>query len=259
MVAEMLPDVLKVRTADNVQIGYTVAGVPSRLMAFLVDAAINLGIVLVAGIAAAALYSALGSSGGVAEAIAFTIFGLMFLVGHFMYFAILEATSAGRTPGKRAMGLRVVRVDGSAPGLSEALVRNIARIADYFLGIGLFIAFFHPQTRRIGDLLAGTMVIRERTTITPTQVLAPVLVRTPDAGPAIDHLDRLGQHEYTVVRTFLSRYGLPPDQRIRLAWQISQRLFERMELPSSAPERMWPPELFLERLYLQLGQRLGAR
>jgi uncharacterized RDD family membrane protein YckC len=255
----MLPDIQKVRTADNVQLGYTIAGVPTRLLAFLVDLLINVGVVIVAGIAAAALYGALGSSGGVAEAIALTVFALVFFVGHFFYFAILEATSAGRTPGKRAMGLRVVRIDGSAPGLSEAMVRNIARIADYFLALGLFVAFFHPQTRRIGDLLAGTMVVRERTTVTQAQVLAPVLVRTPDAGPGIDHLDRIGAHEYNVLRTFLSRHGLPPEQRTRLAAQIAAKLFDRMELPATAPERMWPPELFVERLYLQLGQRLGAR
>jgi uncharacterized RDD family membrane protein YckC len=255
----VLPDVQKIRTADNVQLGYTVAGIPSRLLAFMVDMLLNLAILVVAGFAASAIYGAIGSSGGVAEALALTIFSLMFLVGHFLYFAILEATSAGRTPGKRAMGLRVVRVDGSAPGLSEALIRNIARIADYFLALGLFVAFFNERSRRIGDLLAGTMVVRERTTVSQAPVLAPVLVRTPDAGPGIDGLDRLGQHEYTVIRTFLSRYGLPPDQRTRLAWQIAQRLLDRMGLPSDAPERMWPPELFLERLYLQLGARLGAR
>ena len=255
----MLPDIQRIRTADNVQIGYTVAGIPSRLLAFLVDLLLNAVVLLVAGIAAGAIYSALGSSGGVAEALALTLFGLMFLVGHFMYFALLEATSAGRTPGKRAMGLRVVRVDGSAPGLSEALVRNIARIADYFLAAGLFVAFFNERSRRIGDLLAGTMVIRERTTVTQVQATAPVMLRTPDAGPGIDGIDRLGQHEYTVIRTFLSRPGLPPDQRARLAWQIAEKLFERMQLPPAAPERMWPPELFLERLYLQLGARLGAQ
>ena len=255
----MLPDIQKIRTADNVQIGYTVAGIPSRLLAFLVDALINLVVLFVAGIAASAIYSSMGSSGGVAEALALTIFSVMLFTGHFLYFAILEATSAGRTPGKRAMGLRVVRVDGSAPGLSEALIRNIARIADYFLALGLFVAFFNERSRRIGDLLAGTMVIRERTTMTQAQVTAPVLVRTPDAGPGIDGIDRLGQHEYAVIRAFLSRPGLPPDQRARLAWQIAQKLFERMELPPAAPERMWPPELFIERLYLQLGARLGTR
>lgn len=255
----MLPDIQKVRTADNVQIGYTVAGIPSRLLAFLVDMLLNLGVLAVAALAASAIYSALGSNGGVAEALALTLFGLMFLVGHFFYFAVLEATSAGRTPGKRAMGLRVVRVDGSAPGLTEALVRNIARIADYFLAFGLFVAFFNQRSRRIGDLLAGTMVVRERTTVTQATALAPVLLRTPDAGPGIDHLDRLGQHEYSVIRTFLSRPGLPAEQRTRLAADIARRLFERMQLPTEAPERMWPPELFLERLYLQLGARLGTR
>src|SRR5262245_45358768 len=115
----MLPDVLKVRTSDNVQIGYVAAGIPSRLMAFLVDVLINVAVLVVAAIAAAALYGALGSSGGVAEAVALTVFSLLLVLGHFLYFAILEATSAGRTPGKRALGLRVVRIDGSAPGLGE--------------------------------------------------------------------------------------------------------------------------------------------
>jgi uncharacterized RDD family membrane protein YckC len=253
----VLPDVLKVRTSDNVQIGYTLAGIASRFMAWLLDLLINLLVVVVAGLGAAAVFAAMGSSGGLAEALALTLFSLMFLVGHFLYFAIFEATSAGRTPGKRALGLRVVRIDGSAPGLSEALVRNIARIVDYSFGIGLFVAFFHPQSRRVGDLLAGTMVVRERTAVAPTQLLAPVMVRTPDAGPGIDGLDRLGDHELGVLRAFLSRSGLPIDQRNRLAAQIAAKLIDRMELPAEAPERMWPAELFLERLYLQLGQRQG--
>jgi len=254
----MLPDVLKVRTADNVQIGYVAAGIPSRLMAFLVDLLINAAVLFVAAVGAAALYSALGSSGGVAEAVALTVFSLMLVLGHFFYFAILEATSAGRTPGKRALGLRVVRVDGSAPGLGESLVRNIARLVDYTLGIGLFVAFFQPQSRRVGDLLAGTVVIRERTAAAHVPaVMAPVLLRAPDSGPPIDGIEHLGAHEHGVLRAFLSRPGLPPEQRARIAHDMSVKLFERMHLPPSAPERIWPPELFIERLYLQLSARLG--
>jgi uncharacterized RDD family membrane protein YckC len=254
----VLPDVLKVRTSDNVQIGYVAAGIPSRFMAFLVDALINLAVLLVAGIAASALYGAMGSSGGVAEAVALTVFSLTLVLGHFLYFAILEATSAGRTPGKRALGLRVVRIDGSAPGLSESLVRNIARIVDYTLGIGLFVAFFNPQSRRVGDLLAGTVVIRERTAAgRAPAVMSPVLLRAPDEGPPIDGLDRLGEHEQGIIRAFLSRPGLPAEQRARIAHEMAVKLFDRMGLPPSAPERMWPPELFIERLYLQLSARLG--
>ncbi len=255
----MLPDLLKVRTSDNVQIGYVSAGIPSRFIAFLLDLLINGAVLAVAGIAAAALYGAMGSNGGVAEAVALTVFSLVLVLGHFLYFAILEATSAGRTPGKRALGLRVVRVDGSAPGLGESLVRNIARIVDYTLAIGLFVAFFQPQSRRVGDLLAGTVVIRERTATTTHMpaVMSPVLLRAPDAGPPIDGLDRLGAHEHGVIRTFLSRPGLPPEQRARIAHDMSVKLFDRMQLAPTAPERMWPPELFIERLYLQLSARLG--
>ena len=254
----MLPDVLKVRTSDNVQIGYVAAGIPSRFMAFLVDALINAGVLLVAAVAGSALYGAMGSSGGVAEAVALTVFSLTLVLGHFLYFAVLEATSAGRTPGKRALGLRVVRVDGSAPGLSESLVRNIARIVDYTLGIGLFVAFFNPQSRRVGDLLAGTVVIRERTAAAHVPAaMSPVLLRAPDAGPPIDGLDHLGAHEHGVLRAFLSRPGLPPEQRTRIAGDMATKLFDRMGLPPGAPERMWPSELFIERLYLQLSARLG--
>jgi uncharacterized RDD family membrane protein YckC len=254
----VLPDVLKVRTSDNVQIGYTPAGIPSRFMAFMVDGLINLAVVAVAAVAGTALYSAMGSAGGVAEALALTVFSLVLVVGHFLYFAILEATSAGRTPGKRALGLRVVRVDGSAPGLGESLVRNIARLVDYTLGIGLFVAFFHPQSRRVGDLLAGTVVIRERTAAAqaPVAVPAPVLLRAPDAGPAIDGLDHLGEHEHAILRAFLSRPSLPPEQRARIAGDMSIKLLDRMGLGPTAPERIWPPELFIERLYLQLSERL---
>jgi len=254
----VLPDVLKVRTSDNVQIGYTPAGIPSRLFAFLLDGLLNLLVVLLAVLVGTALYGAMGSNGGVAEALALTIAALTFTVGHFLYFAILEATSAGRTPGKRALGLRVVRIDGSAPGLGESLVRNIARLVDYTLGIGLFVAFFHPQTRRVGDLLAGTVVIRERTAATQAPaVLAPVLLRAPDAGPPIDGLDHVGVHEHGIIRAFLSRPSLPPEQRTRIAQEMSLKLFDRMGLAPTAPERMWPPELFIERLYLQLSHHLG--
>ncbi|MEO8897665.1 MAG: hypothetical protein ABI352_00420, partial [Candidatus Dormibacter sp.] len=86
----------------------------------------------------------------------------------------------------------------------------------------------------------------------------PVMVRTPDAGPPIDGVDRLGDRELAAIRTFLSRPGLAPPLRARLAGDMSNRLLDRMQVPVNAPERQWAAELFLERLYLQLGAR-GSR
>jgi len=81
------------------------------------------------------------------------------------------------------------------------------------------------------------------------------MLRTPDAGPPIDGLDRIGSFERDALRVFLSRQGLSQKLRADLAADIAKRLLDRLELPSTAPERLWPPELFIERVYLQLDQR----
>ena len=112
---------------------------------------------------------------------------------------------------------------------------------------------------RLGDLLGGTVVVHVRppVTLAAAVTLAPVLLRTPDAGPAIDGIERLGERELSAIRTFLTRPGLEPPLRARLASDMSNRLVDRMQLAPSAPERQWPPELLLERLYLQLQTRVG--
>ncbi|MBV8529405.1 MAG: RDD family protein [Candidatus Dormibacteraeota bacterium] len=183
--------------------------------------------------------------------------GAGFLV-YFGYFVVSEATSGGRTPGKVALGLRVVRLDGSAADFTAILIRNLVRIIDVgVLFVGVVVMFFQPLSRRLGDLAAGTVVVRERQNVTLATVTAPVpmILRTPDAGPAIDGIERLGSHEENALRVFLSRQGLTPQLRASLAGQMAPKLYDRMELPWAAPERQWPPELFLERLYLQLLAR----
>jgi hypothetical protein len=117
--------------------------------------------------------------------------------------------------------------------------------------------FFQPQCRRLGDLGAGTIVVRDRAMVTLAAAVAPpaIILRTPDAGPTIDGLDRIGTFERDALRVFLSRPGLNPKLRADLAGDISKRLLDRLGLPPGAPERLWPPELFIERVYLQLEQR----
>jgi uncharacterized RDD family membrane protein YckC len=250
----VLPDLHEIRTADNVGIGYDPAGIGSRFLAFGVDLLIQ-GIVVVAALIVAMALAPTGTVGLLAVAL-FILVPLLVSVG---YFAIAETLTAGRTPGKRALGLRVIRLDGGAPGLSEALARNVVRIIDLALGIGVIVMFFDRRSRRLGDLAAGTVVVRERrVAATPAAPVAPPpILRTPDAGPAIDGVERLGNAEWSALRTFLSRTGMHPEQRARLAAVIAERLCARLELTPGAPERQWPPELLLERLYLQLQPRMA--
>jgi uncharacterized RDD family membrane protein YckC len=250
----VLGDLHEIRTADNVGIAYDAAGLGSRSLAFALDTVIQ-GVLVVAALLLAATLAGSGVPGALAIALVVAL-PILVSVG---YYAVAEAATAGRTPGKRALGLRVIRLDGGAPGLHEALVRNIVRIVDVIAGIGVVVMFVDRRSRRLGDLAAGTMVVRERRAAAASlPVMPPPMLRTPDAGPPIEGVDRLGTSEWTALRTFLSRQGLTPDQRARLASVIAARLRERLALDPAAPEQQWPAELLLERLYLQLAPRMGA-
>jgi uncharacterized RDD family membrane protein YckC len=245
----MQRDTLQIRTADNVGIGYDPAGIASRFLAVLLDYLIQGAVIFFVFIVLQA--AAPGASTGQLAVLLFILVPFIVSTG---YFVVLETASSGRTPGKRALSIRVIRVDGGAPGLTEALVRNIIRTLD--MPLGVVVMFINGQSRRLGDLAAGTLVVRERAAYSAPPPLPPVILRTPDAGPQIEGVERLGMTEYSALRTFLTRYGLSPLQRQNLAAQMAARLHERLELPASAPERQWPAELFLERLYLQLAGRL---
>ena len=251
------PDVVTVHTADNVSIGYSTAGLGSRMAAQLID---NLIAIALAG-AALAVYLAIVSGGSTtSQGTAFGALGAVAFAGfvYFGYFLVCEAVSGGRTPGKAALGLRVLRLEGSSPDFLAILIRNLFRVIDSSFGIGVVVVFFHPLSRRVGDLVAGTVVVRERARVTYATAVTPppMILRSPDSGPPIEGVQRLGEVEHNALRVFLSRQGLTPELRRRLAADIAARMIDRLGLGPSAPERMWPPELLLERLYLQLDGRL---
>jgi uncharacterized RDD family membrane protein YckC len=250
------PDTLSVRTADNVALGYRTAGVGSRVAAQLVDGMLVAALLLLATLILTSATGSLDGRNGALIAAGLFVGSLFFIV--FGYFFVIELVTGGRTPGKNALGLRVMMLDGRAPDAIALLIRNVVRIIDMLGGVGLLVMFFHPLSRRLGDLAAGTVVVRDKRRLTLAAAASPppLILRTPDEGPAIDGIERLGRFEHNALRTFLGRPGLTPELRGRLAGELATRLYARLGLAVTAPERMWPPELFLERLYLQLDRRL---
>jgi uncharacterized RDD family membrane protein YckC len=251
-------DTISVKTSDNVTLGYTIAGVGSRIVAQILDNLVAIPLTLVAVLLAGSLASVFVTSSEGAD-FANAAIGIFAFFVYFGYFLVAEAVTTGKTPGKSAMGLRVIRVDGSAVDFGAVAVRNVIRVIDLSVVlVGLVVMFFQPQTRRLGDLAAGTVVVRDRALITLAAATSPppIILRTPDAGPGIDGIERLGAFEHDALRVFLARPGLSPALRASLSADIAKRLMERLALPADAPERRWPPELFIERVYLQLDQRL---
>jgi uncharacterized membrane protein SpoIIM required for sporulation/uncharacterized RDD family membrane protein YckC len=147
-------DTISVKTSDNVTLGYSVAGLGSRLVAQILDNLLAVPLTLVALL----LYGAVASvfvtgSEGAGFADAGAAFFAAFV--YFGYFFVAEAVTGGKTPGKSAMGLRVIRVDGSAADFGALAVRNVIRVVDVgVVLIGIVIMFFQPQTRRGRDTAA---------------------------------------------------------------------------------------------------------
>ena len=141
------------------------AGIGSRFIALLVDYLIWCAGALVLLVVAVIVLPALHVFSNISEqwAVAIVIF-LVFLV-NWGYFTLFEAFWNGRTPGKRVARIRVIKNTGQAIGLFESMARNLVRYVDFFpgfYGVGIVTMFVTRQHQRLGDLAAGTLVVRDR-------------------------------------------------------------------------------------------------
>jgi uncharacterized membrane protein SpoIIM required for sporulation len=217
-----------VETPELVLLTYSIAGVGSRVLAAVTDLAICLGLLL-------ALFVALGVLGVTRTMTtmsgASASWGMAVLIlGQFAvlwgYYVLFEGLMDGQTPGKRVHRLRVVREGGYSVTFGVSAVRNLVRILDmqpavlYLVGIGSILVT--KRGRRLGDLVAGTIVVREDVrTLTPATASTPAR-RTRDAVPL--HT-ALSEDEYRVLDRLVERWStLEPSRRDALAARLADRV-----------------------------------
>ena len=236
---------LEVETPEHVMLDYEIAGVGSRALAAIGDT-----VVIIVWMMAVAyvLFRLLpvGSRWGQ------VILGLVSFLTIWGYFTFFEGLRGGQTPGKRWVGIRVVRDTGHPVTLSAAAIRNLLRVADFLPPpylLGTLLVALHPRAKRIGDLVAGTVVVRDRPVEHFTQ---------PGQVPATEEVDRAGvpeleDEEFHFLRQYAERAAsLPPEVRSRLAERLTERLAARY------PSRPGDNELFLATLYQdELARRRG--
>jgi uncharacterized RDD family membrane protein YckC len=240
---------LQIDTPENVVFGYEVAGIASRFMAALADHFI---IVIMQVIVYAIVYAVLigNQLTSALENLAAWVAGVLGIVSFLLlwgYYIVFEAFWNGQTPGKRMMKLRVIRVDGTPITLVEALIRNLARLIDFLpisYGIGIITMFINSQSRRLGDLAAGTLVVFDRSEITLESLRAPAALRPirpaptdppvqpgQPGEPQLDiPVERLSERDVLMVEDYLRRRR-DLAGRAALAAQIAQVLHTRMQIP----------------------------
>jgi len=260
-------ETLIIETPERVPLAFALASIGNRFIAVAIDHAIqflSMAVIALVLLFAAGAFDAAGSS--IVDNIGIDtpnwIMALLILVVFLLftgYFAFFEWWWDGQTPGKRLMKLRVIREDGRPITLWEAIARNILRIFDsfpppLFYSIGLIVVFLNSRDQRVGDMFAGTVVIRERTDEAPTfaetfsNPVADGAFRRVQPRTAFDaNISSIGEREIEIVESFLRRrWDLTERQRIWMAWRIALPIMFRLRPTYDA--QTFTYEGFLEEL-----------
>jgi len=163
-------DQLNIDTPELVDIEMPLAGIGSRFIAILVDYLIWGSAFFVLFLLALMIIPALSIFGRISANWAIGIALLIVFVMHWGYFALFEAFGNGRTPGKRVAKIRVIHQSGRGINFVEALARNLVRYVDSlpsFYAVGIVVIFLSRRNQRLGDMVAGTLVVRDREVDSP--------------------------------------------------------------------------------------------
>ena len=238
-------------TPENIEFAYDIAGIGSRFLAAIIDTflitAAQIIIFLLVGLIISRLDMNLGVGGGVLVAAA-TLLAFVLLWGYYIAFELLWN---GQSPGKRLIGLRVVRDGGRPITFVGSAIRNLIRIADFLpalYGIGVVVMFIDRRSRRLGDLAGGTLVVKERRSVTLASLtepgaVAPPLIRPGETltlpQPTLPNIELVNERDYTLIQEFLRRRNeLGKDARTRLGMQLAQGMQTRLGLQFTGdPER----------------------
>jgi uncharacterized RDD family membrane protein YckC len=248
-----LSDQLSIDTPELVALEFPLAGLGSRFLALLVDYFLQVlffwGIIVLLAFSGAARGGG-GTRGFSSISANWTIAIVIFVLFMFQwgYFTLFEAFWNGQTPGKRFVQLRVIQKTGRSISLFESMSRNLIRIVDAMPTLyiaGAICIFFSPRHQRLGDLVAGTLVVHTRKveeTVadgSSTRIFTAAVLEPPVEAPKVssihfpaDAVARLSLEDLQLIESFLARrLDLPLDVRASLRGKLARRLSEKMQFP----------------------------
>ena len=249
---------LSIETPEQIDISLQKAGIGSRFYAALLDTLLLTLILFIGFYLNRRFISELGDVLGTWLG---ALGGILVFALFWGYYMVFEVTTNGQSPGKRALGLRVIKDGGYPISFTDSAIRNLVRVVDFlpfFYGAGLLAMLLNSNWKRLGDLAAGTLVVKTaRTDLKLTGVRskaeAPALNISPQAFNYASWIrpELVTENELRVIREYLARRGtLPKFRRSELARTIANPIIEKMGGSGSVSY-----EKFLEEVYaLQTSQ-----
>jgi uncharacterized RDD family membrane protein YckC len=251
---------LIIETPEQTSIEFPLAGIGSRFLAVLIDTLIQIAVLIVLGLIFVGLGFSLSATGfGQSSTAAVWISAIPIFVYFLLmygYFMLFESIWNGQTPGKRLTHLRVIKDSGQPITAIDAVARNLLRLVDqlpFAYGIGVLCAWISPQSKRLGDYVAGTVVVHEK----PFETVAPQWDAPAQSATHQYGANRLTPEEFALVETFLSRRSaLEAGVRYDTAASIVRRIESKLTLP---PEGKPSAEKLLEELSYERRSTAGYR
>jgi uncharacterized RDD family membrane protein YckC len=243
----MIDETLVIETPEHVELQFALATIGNRFLACAVDHVIQVISLVIIYVVARYLSPGLRAAeiavlGVEREVSLWVVAGTMiagFLI-FFGYFIFFETVWSGQTPGKRWLKLRVIQEDGRPINFFAALARNLIRFADMivppFYSVGIVSVFASARSKRLGDYVANTVVVKERAAEAPKfdEVFESEEIDTAMRRIA-PHVDFQGDvravtsSEILAVEGFLRRrYNIPENPRMWLAWRVAMPLLEKI-------------------------------
>ncbi|MCY7348395.1 MAG: RDD family protein [Pyrinomonadaceae bacterium] len=268
-------EILIIETPERVPLAFALASIGNRFLAVAIDHAIQYFVIFVVAYAFLSIagfgdLTTIENSTLLREMPKWTI--ALMIIALFLifagYFVFFEWLWNGQTPGKKLLKLRVIREDGRPVTLWEALARNLLRIFDAVPGfvlpvysIGLIAIFLSSRDQRIGDMFAGTVVVRERLDEAPTfaetfsNPVSDAAFRRVNKPPQFQaDVSILSVSEIEVAESFLRRrWDLTERQRTWMAWRVALPLMYKLK--PSYDLRNFTYEGFLEELVHRFHSR----
>ena len=226
-------DRYSIETPEQTDVSFVIAGVGSRFLAIALDTLIQAVAAILLIIVAILSFSRLKDTGASPMWLGAGLLLIWFTI-YTGYYAVFEAIWNGQTPGKRWVRIRVIEDTGRPITPSESVARNLMRLVDSLpslYGIGVLSILISKQSKRLGDFLAGTIVVHERSLedVRPIwRAAAPANATQANKYP----VQRLSDQDFSLIESFLGRrFSLPPETRSRMNREIAARMAAKLSVP----------------------------
>lgn len=252
---------ITLQTPESVELEFTLAGIGNRAYALFIDyliwSAILLGVLiiwLIASVQLTGIVETIVGSTGPLWLWLIAIYALVTFCIYVGYFVFFETVWQGQTPGKRRVKIRVIRDDGRPIGLQQATLRALLRPIDDFLFLGAFLIILNKREKRLGDWLAGTLVIQEERPVTSANFLVSEQAKTLAIQLQSEaDLSRLLPEDFAVIRDYLQRSeAMTPQAKSELSRQLAHQVKAMIALEETPKVTA---HQFLEAVYIAYQQQ----